>query len=178
MFLNSPESISDLKQGIQEAKIDTARKQDLLNQIDQAVEEAKVESPEEKQDKQLKQQQLDELEQQVQSGQIDYAEANQMLEQIQNGTYQQHRNLEQIASEQSQEVEQALQSGQIAQEQANQEMEALNNTLVSGRERINTPQTAETTQQQPTIYNAKDESYNLYPDMLSVYKQEMHHMYI
>ncbi len=74
----------------------------------------------------------------VQSGEISIEQANQQMEQINNGSYQENRNLEEIANQRVQEVAQAVQNGAMDQTQATQEIQAINNTLTSERERINT----------------------------------------
>ena len=89
------------------------------------------------QDFQTKQLQQAEVIEQVNNGTIDKSEANQKFEQIENGTYEQNKNLDQIATQQRDAIEQAVQTGQLSQAEATQEMEALNNTLTSERKRIN-----------------------------------------
>lgn len=89
---------------------------------------------------QTKQSQQAEVIEQVNNGAIDKTEANQKFEQIENGTYEQNKNLDQIATQQRDAIVQAVQTGQLSQVEATQEMEALDKTLTSERERINTPQ--------------------------------------
>lgn len=153
MFLNSPESVNDLKKGINDAKIPLERKQQLKEELNAMVEQAKQQSaisginPEDAisnmrsqlrtTDLAIQQRQMNEINQMKQSGLIETPEANQMIEQVKNGTYQQNRNLDQIAKEQQTAIEQARQTGQLSETEAVQEMEALNNTMADERKRIN-----------------------------------------
>lgn len=91
-------------------------------------------------------QEVNEIQQKAQNGEISYEQANQQLEQVQNGTYQQNRNLESIASQQVQEIQQAVQTGQMSLEEGNTQIQAITNTLESERNRINQPQIIENVQ--------------------------------
>ena len=84
-------------------------------------------------------QQLNEIQNKAKSGQISYEQANQQVQQVNNGTYEQNRNLETIANQQVQQVQNALQAGQISIEKATQEIQAINNALRNERETINAP---------------------------------------
>lgn len=110
------------------------------------------------QDFQTKQLQQAEVIEQVNNGTIDKSEANQKFEQIENGTYEQNKNLDQIAAQQRDAIVQAVQTGQLSQVEATQEMEALNNTLTSERERINTPQEITTNENNLQVKQVENKS--------------------
>lgn len=81
---------------------------------------------------------VNDLVQKVQSGEISMEQANQQMEQINNGSYQENRNLEDIAKQQVQQIQQAVQNGAMTVEQGAREIQAVNLTLDAERERINT----------------------------------------
>jgi hypothetical protein len=81
---------------------------------------------------------VNDLVQKVQSGEISIEQANQQMEQINNGSYQENRNLEDIAKQQVQQIQQAVQNGAMTVEQGAREIQAVNLTLDAERERINT----------------------------------------
>lgn len=80
--------------------------------------------------------QMLEIQQQVNNGTMTHEEANQKIEQVNNGTYDKNKVLDEIATQKRDEVEQAAQQGVISPAQATQEIQALNNTLVEEREQI------------------------------------------
>lgn len=80
--------------------------------------------------------QMLEIQQQVNNGTMTHEEANQKIEQVNNGTYDKNKVLDEIATQKRDEVEQAAQQGIISPAQATQEIQALNNTLVEEREQI------------------------------------------
>lgn len=98
--------------------------------------------------------QVNQLIEKANSGEITMEQANQQMEQINNGTYQQNRNLEEIANFQVQQIQQAVSDGKMSPEQGAQEIQAVNLTLDAERERINPTQQ---TEEQNTRYAQTEE---------------------
>lgn len=146
MLLNSPETVTEIKQGIDDAKLPPERKQQLKQELDEYVEQAKVrnntadgideETAVINMRNQL-QQQANEVAERVNSGEIDVQEGNALLDQVRDGTYQQNRNLEQIATQRKAMLEEQFRQGQINQGEYIQGVQALANTVNQTREEIN-----------------------------------------
>lgn len=142
MFLNSPESVNEVKQGIKDAKISTERKTALLNELN-----ALVESNDVGETAQEQRAQANEIAQRVQNGEIDEITGNALLEQVRNGTYAENRkietqnnNLDTIAIRQKEQLDTQLEQGLITDEQYNQELRDIANATKQTREEINKPQ--------------------------------------
>lgn len=147
-ILNSPQSVSEIRQGINDAKFTPEMKKQLNEELSALVEQSAMSSvlsngvPEETAVSNMRnqlQQQANEVKQRVDSGEIEAQEGNVLLDQVRDGTYQQNRNLEQIATQRKAVLEEQFRQGQINQGEYIQGVQALANTVNQTREEINTP---------------------------------------
>lgn len=87
-----------------------------------------------------KQAQVNEVEQRVASGEISPEKGKTLVEQVEKGTYEQNKALDQIANQKFQEIQQAVINQQMTPQQGVEEMQVLDKTLTSEREKINNPE--------------------------------------
>ena len=119
---------------------------------------------------------VNEIQQKVENGEITYEEANQQMEQVQNGTYQQNQNNQvviQEAQKQFDAINQAEANGIMDSETANQERQAIINTMNQMQQETNTQQIQQDTNtQENESYEPQEEKRQSPIDKLSDEEKE------
>lgn len=135
----------ELKTGLTDAMNRILQKNGIKASDDSTINDLKSQLQQTELAKQI---QVNEINQRVNSGEIDAEEGNVLLDQVDNGTYAQNKNLETIAIQQREQLDRQLQQGLITDEQYNQELIDIANATKQTREQINTPQNQIETQPQ------------------------------